>query len=151
MGNSCSHSKIKILEVQPKEYIDTTKTWRFITADCVCVDCNTSGRAIRKKCIDHNIKQPWQFMEPSACTHESLEIKNIEKDDLNKCFRGRSSCVVCLASVPAKMEYSEIVDKNTNKTIYVKKSDWNTDRKLYLLELETKRKNKENKIASNKK
>jgi hypothetical protein len=150
MGNECSHSDLIIYEgtIIPKAtqnttiryYVDPTKTWRFIVADCKCKGCGIKGRAVKKTCIDHKIAQPWKLITKKDCTHDVLQPYDYKYDQMDDTLRGRVECVVCKASVPAIAEFTTEYDAN-NKPILIVATKWSTDRPKYLDELKQAREN----------
>src|SRR5271170_2719761 len=100
MGSECSHGELDIFNEDSETYHDKISIWNFRVADAKCQLCNKKIRAIKKICVDHNIEQPWEYIDPIVCKHDMLKFFNKKKNLGRGVYTGRTECVACKTSAP---------------------------------------------------
>ena len=122
MGASCSHTKLKISNIDPDIYREKGGTWKYQVADAQCEECEESSRAIQKTCSAHNITQPWVILYKEYCHHDNVIIQNKKRNIKTMTFSARAKCVGCLISIPVYVKFNVKKINGINEDVLL--SEW---------------------------
>lgn len=142
---SCSHDVVYLSNIDPKLYTDNERLWKFRLANMKCESCNEKMNGIQRTCIDHNITQPWDIVNPHYCKHDIIRIINISIDAKNNKYSGRALCFICKVSVPVTSIFTLLNEHRNIKTnvvsfknVNINMSHWIVNRSLLANETKIK-------------